>query len=188
MTDSITSREATEAARFMLVIDCSSSMKGNKLVQAQEGADAFAVKALRDGHLVGIISFAQTPVLLQLPAADHQLILRAISDLRPAGGTDIAAAFFLATRTLGQGDRRTIVLVTDGMPWPNTPETRERTVDMADDAKLLGIEIMCIGTDDADLEFLRQLASLDELAKHVSSMNLRQELEASYDLMKLLGP
>jgi Mg-chelatase subunit ChlD len=182
----IKGRSTIESGRIVLLLDCSSSMAGPKTRQAQDGAKAFATNALGDKHPVGVVSFADRAVLLQSPVSEHRLIEKAIDGLRVGGETNIAAGLSAATRVLCASGRRTIVLVTDGMPSPDTPESRDECLAMADEAKLSGIEIICIGTDDADLDFLRQLASLDEFAKHVSALDLRRELAASYELTKLL--
>jgi Mg-chelatase subunit ChlD len=180
-------KQTIESGRIVLLLDCSPSMAGPKTRQAQDGGKAFAANALADGHRVGVISFADEAILLQAAIADRRLIEKAIESLQIAqGGTNIAAGVSLAARSLGASGRRTIVLVTDGMPHPDTPASRDDCLAMADEAKLSGIEIICIGTDDADLAFLRQLASLDEFAKHVSALDLKRELAGSYQLMKLL--
>jgi Mg-chelatase subunit ChlD len=53
---------------------------------------------------------------------------------------------------------RTLVVVTDGMP-----DNPSAVLDIAARAKTSGIEIIAIGTDDADRDFLDKLASRSEL-------------------------
>jgi len=69
---------------------------------------------------------------------------------------------------------KVIVIVTDGMP--NSPE---KTVKAAKQAKDKGIDIITIGTDDANEEFLKRLASRDELNIMVSRDQLAKSISSS---------
>lgn len=73
---------------------------------------------------------------------------------------------------------RAIVVVTDGMP--NDPTT---TLSMAQRAKKNGIEIIAIGTDDADKDFLNKLASRSDLMIKVSRELLGQSVASAAKML-----
>ena len=67
-------------------------------------------------------------------------------------------AIGLARSHLIEMDRtRYIVLLTDGYP-----DAAESAVEEADAAKADGVEVVAIGTGDADLDYLRRLASTEQ--------------------------
>lgn len=65
-----------------------------------------------DTDRVGVISFAQQPLIESMPSLRLGETPQVIRDV--AGGTDIGAALMLATATFSEGAMRRIVLVTDG--------------------------------------------------------------------------
>jgi hypothetical protein len=73
----------------------------------------------------------------------------------------------------------TVVVVTDGAV--DDPQT---TLVLGTKLKAAGVEILAIGTDDADKRFLSQLASRPDLSMMVVSKNLRQAIT---DASRLLG-
>ncbi len=165
----------------MLLIDCSSSMMG-KIRQAKDGAIGFAKKVLPTGAAVGVASFESAAELLVEPATDFQLINGAIEEISIGNSTNMAAGIVLGDRVLGELTPRTIVLVTDGQP-----DNKEITLEAADNARLRNIDIICIGVDGADQEFLRLIATVDDMAMHVKSANLQEALTASADILLLKG-
>jgi Mg-chelatase subunit ChlD len=81
------------------------------------------------------------------------------------GTTDLAAGLTLAGKFR---ELAAVVAVTDGQSNDN-----DAALEVAASLKSRGIDIICIGTDDADKDFLQRLASRSDLATHVSSKNLR---------------
>jgi Mg-chelatase subunit ChlD len=79
-----------------------------------------------------------------------------------ASGLDLAGKF---------KELAAVVVVTDGQP--NSCEDALRSAAVL---KQRGIEILCIGTDDADKAFLDQLATRKELALHVVADNIRTSI------------
>jgi len=72
-----------------------------------------------------------------------------------------------------------MVLVTDGRT------DRQAAIAAAERAKAAGIQVICLGTDDADAQLLATLATSSELSKHVRP----DELEAAIgDAAGLLPP
>lgn len=92
------------------------------------------------------------------------------------GSTDLAAGLLLAARF---SELSVVVVVTDGASNDNNA-----ALDSATALTRRGLEIICIGTDDADNAFLALLASRSDLATYVSSRNLR----AAISFGKSLGP
>ena len=110
----------------MLANDVSSSMRAtdvspSRLVAARRAASRF-VSDVPGSVQVGLLKFANTPVLLQSPTSDHALTQAAIAQLRSASGhTAIGDALLTAMRSLRnlppQGGKRppgAIVLLSDG--------------------------------------------------------------------------
>lgn len=156
-----------------LIIDCSGSMSdGNKMYQAKEGATSFAHKAREQNYLVGFIKFSSSAEHLFNPDEKRTDFDSRIQRLRSGeGSTDMAAAIQMATNSLidRSETERVMCMVTDGMP-----DSKHATINAADKAKKAGIDIMAIGTDDADRNFLKKITTRDELAVKVSRDTFKQ--------------
>ena len=150
--------EATlEPIRIFLMIDVSASMAGEPLLEAQRAAREFLDKCDFTRTEVGLISFSDE-VLVQAEATDNARKVRAAIDrLEPEGTTDLASALEIARTRLNRLDRlRYFVILTDG--YPDAPEA---AVSEAVKARSEGIEIVAIGTGDADSHYLSRLASTE---------------------------
>lgn len=162
-----------------LLIDCSGSMAGYKLEQAKSGAVDFAEDALRKDYLVGLIEFADTASCLCEPTQDISSLRRNIQSLLVDGGTNMTDALQLGVERLALiNGMRAIVVVTDGMP--NDPTG---VLSVARRAKDNGIEIIAIGTDDADRGFLSKLTSRSDLTMKVSSQLLAQSIASAAKML-----
>ena len=73
---------------------------------------------------------------------------------------------------------RIIFIVTDGFPDDSNSATNE-----AKSATKLGIDIMTLGTDDADLNFLNSIATKKGFARKVDSKDFQQGIK---DMARLL--
>ena len=104
---------------------------------------------------VGLISFS-TLVALQSPATNNvRRLYAAVQRMEADGSTNLTDALEMARGQLVAGDRkRYVVLLTDGYP-----DAAESAVAQALAARQQGIEIVAIGTGDADRDYLRRLAS-----------------------------
>ena len=142
---------------IFLLIDASSSMAGDPLIEAQEAARAFLERCDFTQTEVGLISFSDE-VTLQAEATDNaRRVLAAINRLVADGTTNLADALSLARSNLLEIDRtRYIVLLTDG--YPDAPEA---AIAEAEGARAEGVEIVAIGTGDADLDYLKRLSSTE---------------------------
>ena len=139
-------------------MDVSASMAGFPLVEAQTAAREFLDRCDFTTMEVGLISFS-TQVTLQAEATDNaRKVQAAISRLEPDSSTNLTDAIDLAREKLAATDRiRYMVVLTDG--YPDAPES---AVESAKTAREQGIEIVAIGMGDADLDYLRRIASSEQ--------------------------
>jgi Mg-chelatase subunit ChlD len=162
-----------------LLIDCSGSMNGSKLSEATQGASTFAVDAQQKNYSVGLIRFATDATLLCQLNEPLSTLRAAISALRTEGSTNMADAIRLATEELKPcAGARAIVIATDGMP-----DDAVGTIRAADDAKALGIDIIAIGTEDADQHLLSTIASRSDLAVMVQAAQLKAGIGSAVALL-----
>lgn len=154
-----------------LVIDCSISMAdGSKMNQAKQGASGFANESQRKGYSVGLIQFSSSAEHVSEPQKELAHLNAVIERMTAGGSTNMAAAINLATKKFAdRNGEKIICLVTDGMP-----DSRDAALDAANRAKRTNIDIMTIGTDDADRSFLEEIATRKELAAKVARAQLEQ--------------
>jgi Mg-chelatase subunit ChlD len=154
-----------------LLVDCSGSMSGGKINQAKRGALSFAKDALAKGYQTGLIKFESSATHICEPQSEISMLERRLKEISLGGSTDMTGALLLATQQLlDRRGFRVIVIVTDGMP-----DNQSTALEAARQAKKNGIDIITRGTDDADRDFLKRLASRSELGVKVS----REEFETS---------
>lgn len=172
----------TSTGHVYLLIDRSSSMAGDKMKQAKKGSLNFAKDALAKGYLTGLIQFDSSSKLLCEPYKDLSSLKKAILGLDVGDTTHMAKAIDLAHRLLKEiTGTRVIVIITDGMP--NGDGDPESSLKSSDSAKKDGIDIITIGTDDANSEFLRRLASRSELGVKVESKNFEKAIINSANML-----
>jgi Mg-chelatase subunit ChlD len=170
----------TQDRRCFVLVDCSMSMQGGKLQQAKIGSLGFAARALASGYGVGVIRFASHADLVCGLGQDIERIRGQLQTLHASGTTNMAAAINLARVHLATTEDaiRAIVIATDGIP-----DNRTSTLQAASKAKDQGIQIIAVGTDKADLAFLRALATAGELAVKVDQEQLGHRLIATARLL-----
>lgn len=165
-----------------LVVDCSISMEGEKLNQAKKGALHFAKDALVQGYLTGLIQFHSFATHLCEPQREMSVLEQRLREIEAGGETHMAKAIHLAYERLkDKVEARVMVIVTDGEP--NGPGDPEASLKAGEKAKKDGIEIITIGTDNADGEFLRKLASRTELGIKVSRAQLERSIASSAKML-----
>lgn len=181
------SSEMMKAGFVYLVVDCSGSMEeSNKLDQARKGALGFAEKANVKGYSVGLIRFDSYPVHLSEPVSRTSILGEHLKKMETGGSTYMAEGIKLAHQKLkGMKGTRVMVIVTDGMP--NAPGDPKVSIKAAERAKRERIDIITIGTDDADQEFLRKLASRTELGVKVSRKQFAKALTSTAKMLPQLG-
>jgi len=174
-----TTRPKIKFGQVYLLIDCSGSMYGDKIEQAKNGALGFADEALSKNYSVGVITFSSKANHLLEPEKSMHNIKAAIEKFTASGSTNMTAAIKIATQNLeDRFGEKLICIVTDGMP-----DNKKSALKAAETAKQKGIEIMTIGTDDADKKFLEQLATKKELSVKVERSNLGKGIT---DMARLL--
>lgn len=163
-----------------LVIDCSISMAdGNKMNQAKQGASGFAYESQRKKYSVGLIQFSSVAEHVSDPQKDVSCLNAAIERMSACGSTNMAAAINLAAeKFIDRNGEKIICLVTDGMP-----DSRDAAIEAANRAKRANIDIMTIGTDDADRQFLEEIATKKELSVKVSRDQLAQSMVSMAKLL-----
>ena len=164
-----------------LVIDCSGSMAGDKLNQAQKGALHFAKEALSKNYSTGLIQFDSYPNHLSEPTREISILKQCLERMVAGGSTNMAAAIRIAHRKLAKKTgSRAMVIVTDGMP-DNVADSLKAGIE----AKKDNIDIITIGTDDANQEFLKKLSSRSELGVKVSREQFEQGIASSAKMLRV---
>ena len=163
-----------------LLIDASGSMgDGQKLGQAKRGALKFAREATSKGYYVGLIKFDSDVTHLCNPQKDLSILDRALATMIPSGTTDMTNAIRLATQKLSEkSPAKVICIITDG--FPDDPLT---TLDAAKNAKKNKIDIITVGTDDADQDFLKKIATRAELGIKVPRDRLEEAIASTAKML-----
>lgn len=175
----ISVRFEKQTAYVYLVIDTSGSMVGDKLEQAKRGVIDFAKDAFRKEYAVGLISFNTTAKHICGPTYDIGLLKDRIRGMHAIGSTNMAEAIKMAHYHLKRLDNtRVIVIATDGLPDNERDALREGTK-----AKQDRIDIITIGTDDANQEFLKRLATRAELGRKVTREVFYQAISSASNLL-----
>jgi Mg-chelatase subunit ChlD len=144
-----------EHIRVFLLIDVSSSMIGEPLVEAQTAAREFLGRCDFTTMEVGLISFSSMVALQAAATSNVRRLHAAVHRLEAEGSTNLTDALEMARGQLIDGEwKRYVVILTDG--YPDAPES---AVEQALAARAQGIEIVAIGTGAADREYLSRLAS-----------------------------
>jgi Mg-chelatase subunit ChlD len=170
-----------EAAFVYLAIDTSNSMAGLKLEQAKKGCIAFSKDAFSKGYQVGLIGFGYNAKHICAPTSDSKELERHIKNMQADGSTNMAEAIKMAHYHLDKKDKtRVIVIATDGRP-----DSKRNALKEAEKAKADGIDIITIGTDDAEQDFLKKLATRAELSSKVTKEVFSQAIS---DASLLLPP
>jgi molecular chaperone DnaK (HSP70) len=159
-----------ELIRVLLLIDVSSSMTGQPLVEAQTAANEFLARCDFTTMEVGLISFSTSVALQAVATSNVRRLHAAVHRLEAQGSTNLTDALEMARGQLVADDRkRYIVILTDG--YPDAPDS---AVEQALAARQQGIEIVAIGTGDADRDYLRRLASSEQASIFARSGELVQ--------------
>jgi len=178
------SYDASTFGSVYLVIDCSESMAGgNKIYQAKSGIIDFAKEARNKGYLTGLIKFESYATHLCEPVRDVSIIEKEVQRIDIGGSTNMASAIHIAREKLKmKKGARLIIIATDGMP-----DSPEETMCEAEQAKKEGIDIITIGTDDADQDLLRKLASRTSMGKRVSRGQFGKGISSVATMLPQLG-
>jgi Mg-chelatase subunit ChlD len=168
----------TRRPNALLLLDTSGSMAGAKIEQAKSGAVDFAQLAIARGYATALAIFADRAAMVCDPTFDSAHFASKIArlDVGLVGGTtDLAAGLILAAKF---PELAAVVIVTDGAT-PQRPALKA-----AAPLQQRGVDIICIGTDDADKDFLKRLATRSDLATHVPAQDLRSAINDAGRLLK----
>jgi Mg-chelatase subunit ChlD len=170
--------EIPQPKAVLLLIDTSGSMAGDKVLQAKNGANDFCKSAIGRGYCTGLAVFGDRAAMVCDPTVETDDFERKVAALRVGivgSGTNLTAGLDLA----GKFKKLTaVVVVTDGQP--NNPKSALQSAAVL---KQNGVEIICIGTDDADKTFLDQLATRKDLAVHVKAESIRTSVGQAAKLL-----
>lgn len=129
---------------LMLVLDCSSSMNGERVVIAKQGAIK-CLEAMSDNDYVGVVSFSKTAnldsPLLRADGNNKEALTRTISALELGRGTYYTEALQLAKEELAKSDAniKHILFLSDGQP------SDDGYYDVAEEASMQGMTVSTIG-------------------------------------------
>jgi Mg-chelatase subunit ChlD len=156
-----------------ILLDCSGSMKKNrKLDMARQGVIDFTKDALKKQYRIGLITFSDDAELLCEPTDNIDTLQDQFKKLKANGGTNLTAAIIMTHNKLNNfKGPRVMVIATDGQP-----DNAKSSLEAASIAKNYGIDIITIGTDDADKELLKKLASRSELSSKVANEKFGQAI------------
>jgi Mg-chelatase subunit ChlD len=155
--------DAGQGVDIVLAIDRSfSMMENNKITDTIQAALSFADQMDMSRDRLGLVTFNNGAALAQGLTADRDAVKRAISAIRPAGGTNIASALETAsTELLGPRSRDTarpvLILLTDGKD-----DQPDAALQMAEAAKASGIRLFTIGFGEVDPMVMVRSASSPE--------------------------
>lgn len=176
--------EASHAGDIIFLFDNSGSMNHyGKMDQSKIGIIDYATKVIETNYRIGLIRFGRFAKNVINPIDNLERFTKVVNKLELKGdiinSTYLADAIRQATaRFLYRNIRRVICIVTDGV----VGDSRE-SIAMAEMAKSIGIEIMCIGTEDADHNFLSQLASKPKLALKAQTKELEDGIKSMVSLL-----
>jgi Mg-chelatase subunit ChlD len=162
----------------VLLIDGSESMGDSKKRFATSGAIAFAEGALIKNYSVAVIGFANDARLICKPTTDIGRIRKACGCWPVSGGMFIGAGLDAAV-DLGLEPGDVVVVVTDGACGQP-----DKTLSIASKLKTKKIEILAVGTDDADQAFLQKLASRPDLGLKVEIGEFASAIRNASKLLK----
>lgn len=145
----------------VFIVDTSGSMFDTPIVQAQQAIRCFVSKISLTNFSIGIGAFGDTSKIIINLTKKEKEIEKAISRLNktPLGGTNGVPFGMAKAMMMFHHGPKYIVLLTDG-EWFNP----DQAIREAHDCAKHGIEIIAIGIGDADLEFLKKLATCDDNA------------------------
>jgi Mg-chelatase subunit ChlD len=166
--------EATNRTVFVLV-DASGSMALQKFEDATKGALDFGLVCISKRYQVGVIVFSDK-ASASSPTSDPTAFRAKIDKLKcTSGGTYLASAL---GHTLDYKPAYVLV-VTDGEVADSA-----QSLAVAKRLKSADTEILTIGTDDANQDFLKQLASRSDLSVKVASADLAQTISDASRLLR----
>jgi uncharacterized protein YegL len=167
-----------------LLLDCSGSMQGVKIVSVNNGVSTIYEELMRDPRSASTVHIS----VISFNDQAYQLDMAPITHFTPpqlfaSGMTALGAALHLLNESLDRdlipnepgrkGDYKPLIFVlTDGQPSDAWQAEAERLRERATSTRPLNIIGLAIG-DDADIAVIRQIASTTLKMQNVSAENIR---------------
>jgi Mg-chelatase subunit ChlD len=165
-----------------LLIDCSGSMAGEKMEQARSGADDFINQSIIKGYGVGLISFNSKASILVSRTCNYADFKCPLSCINANGTTDMTGALNLAFSVLADTTgTRSVVLVSDG-----SPDDPVSALSAARKLASIGVQLITIATQDADIAFLASIATARDLAVVVPQNQLQDGISSTVLALPLI--
>ncbi|HEV3339740.1 MAG TPA: vWA domain-containing protein [Pirellulales bacterium] len=160
------------AQAVCLVIDCSGSMRGDKINEVKRAAADFVSRHNSPADRIAVVGFDNRVYHVCPLTGDGSRLKRAIGGLADGGSTAMDLGLLGGAQELDDlpGDwrdsspTRSILLFTDGQP-----DNTEATLAAASSCRSSGLRIVAIGTGDADTGFLGRVTGDPNQVFHVGS-------------------
>jgi Ca-activated chloride channel family protein len=162
-----------------LVIDSSGSMKGSKLAEVQSAARNFVTRQDLTRNRIGAVQFASDAKLAVPITSDRGQVESAIVQMHADGSTAMNLGLEVTEEALSTASSpRHILLFTDGKAtWPSVALSAARRI------RHRGIQIVAIGTGDADHAFLTQVTGSPGLVLWATSGQFEDAFRAAERLI-----
>lgn len=164
VTDAGADKPASLPLNLVVVLDRSSSMKGERLYHAQKAVRLISEKLTPHDRL-GIVTFSDRAQVI-LPAGPYmqpEVVLSAINSIRAAGGTEISAGLEAGLREVLRGHSPRvishIIFLTDGQTYGDEPRCLELAEQIG--RHRIGLTLFGLGGDWND-------RLLDEMARRAN--------------------
>ena len=159
---------------IVLLIDASGSMSGGKLTEVKAAATSFVQRQDLSKDSFAVIGFGSRVRVGTSLTSDLETIESAIASLADGGGTNMALGLQTAAAQLRSSDfTRSILLFTDGQA------NLRSTLAAAQSSQSQNINLIAVGTGDADTNFLTQLTGDSSLVFYASSGQFDQAFRAA---------
>ncbi|NET30019.1 vWA domain-containing protein [Okeania sp. SIO1I7] len=167
-------RRPPKLQAVVLLIDTSSSMGSGKLSEVQAAATGFVDRQNLTVNKLAIVEFSSNSRVLTNFDADETELKQAIANLRPSGSTNLSQGLNTVASLLQNRNAPNILLFTDGQP--NNPGASES---MAQQIRATGINLVAVGTGDADSNYLTSLTGNPNLVFFANSGGIDQAFRSA---------
>lgn len=167
-------RRPPQPQTVILLIDTSSSMWGGKLSEVQAAATGFVERQNLTVNNLAIVEFSSNSQVLTNFDADKTELKQAIANLTPSGGTNLSQGLKTVASLLRNSNTPNILLFTDGQP--NDPRASKS---IAREIREAGINLVTVGTGDANSNYLTSLTENPDLVFFANSGEIDQAFRAA---------
>lgn len=172
------STETTPQA-LVLLLDTSGSMSGGRLREVKTAASDFVQRQTSQDNEFAVISFASSSRVETALTTNKNQIEQSINDLVEGGSTAMASGLDLATTELESTSlAKNILLFTDGIP-----NSESNTLQVAQQVKADNINLIAVGTGDAEVNFLEEVTGDSDLVFYAGSNNFDQAFQDAADVI-----